>query len=59
MKLQFVKMHGAGNDYIYVDGMKQTIPNESETARKLSDRHFSVGGDGLIKIGRASCRERV
>ena len=50
MKLQFVKMHGAGNDSIYVDGMKQTIPNESETARKLSDRHFSVGGDGLIII---------
>lgn len=43
-------MHGAGNDYIYVDGMKQTIPNESEAAKKLSDRHFSVGGDGLIII---------
>ena len=50
MKINFVKMHGAGNDYIYVDGMKQTIPNESEAAKKLSDRHFSVGGDGLIII---------
>ena len=50
MRINFVKMHGAGNDYIYVDGMKQTIPNESEAAKKLSDRHFSVGGDGLIII---------
>lgn len=50
MRINFVKMHGAGNDYIYVDGMKQTISNESEAAKKLSDRHFSVGGDGLIII---------
>ena len=50
MRINFVKMHGAGNDYIYVDGMKQTIQNESEAAKKLSDRHFSVGGDGLIII---------
>lgn len=50
MKLQFTKMHGIGNDYIYVDGMKQTIPDESAAALKISDRHFSVGGDGLIVI---------
>lgn len=50
MKLQFVKMHGAGNDYVYVDGMKYQIPDESAAAKKLSDRHFSVGGDGLIII---------
>lgn len=50
MKLQFVKMHGAGNDYVYVDGMKYQIPDESATAKKLSDRHFSIGGDGLIII---------
>lgn len=48
--MKFTKMHGAGNDYIYVDGMKETVPNESETAKKLSDRHFSIGGDGLIII---------
>ena len=63
MKLNFIKMHGAGNDYVYVDGMKYQIPDESAAAKKLSDRHFSVGGDGLIiikkEIGRASCRERV
>lgn len=48
--MKFIKMHGAGNDYIYVDGMKETIPNESEAAIKLSDRHFGIGGDGLIII---------
>ena len=48
--MKFTKMHGIGNDYIYVDGMKESIPNESEAAIKLSDRHFSIGGDGLIII---------
>ncbi|MBD8928869.1 MAG: diaminopimelate epimerase [Clostridiales bacterium] len=48
--MKFIKMQGAGNDYIYVDGMKETIPNESEAAIKLSDRHFGIGGDGLIII---------
>lgn len=50
MKLNFIKMHGAGNDYIYVDGMKYQIPDGSAAAKKLSDRHFSIGGDGLIII---------
>ena len=50
MKLNFIKMHGAGNDYVYVDGMKYQIPDESAAAKKLSDRHFSVGADGLIII---------
>ena len=50
MKLNFIKMHGAGNDYVYVDGMKYQIPDESAATKKLSDRHFSVGGDGLIII---------
>lgn len=54
MKLNFIKMHGAGNDYIYVDGMKYQIPDESAAAKKLSDRHFSVGGDGLIIIKKGS-----
>lgn len=54
MKLNFIKMHGAGNDYIYVDGMKYQIPDESVAAKKLSDRHFSVGGDGLIIIKKGS-----
>lgn len=48
--MKFTKMHGCGNDYIYVDGMKESIPNESEAAIRLSDRHFGIGGDGLIII---------
>ena len=44
-------MHGAGNDYVYVDCFAQPIPkNISELARRISDRHFGVGGDGLILI---------
>lgn len=43
-------MHGCGNDYIYIDCFKETIENESETALKLSDRHFGIGADGLILI---------
>lgn len=54
MKLNFIKMHGAGNDYIYVDGMKYQIPDKSAAAKKLSDRHFSIGGDGLIIIKKGS-----
>ncbi len=49
--LSFTKMHGAGNDYIYVDCFAQPIPdNLPELARAMSDRHFGVGGDGLILI---------
>lgn len=54
MKLNFIKMHGAGNDYVYVDGIKYQIPDECAAAKKLSDRHFSVGGDGLIIIKKGS-----
>ena len=48
--MKFTKMHGAGNDYIYVNGMKESIADESAAAIKLSDRHFGIGGDGLIII---------
>jgi len=44
-------MQGAGNDYIYVDCFAQSVPeNPAELARVISDRHFGVGGDGLILI---------
>ena len=43
-------MHGAGNDYIYFDCMKSEIENPIELARRLSDRHFSIGGDGIILL---------
>ena len=49
--MQFTKMHGAGNDYIYVDCFRQPIPADpAALARAVSDRHFGVGADGLILI---------
>ena len=49
-KLNFTKMHGAGNDYIYVNCFQHTMENPSELAVKLSDRHFGIGSDGLVLI---------
>jgi diaminopimelate epimerase len=49
--MQFTKMHGAGNDYVYVDCFSQPMPEQpAALARRISDRHFGVGGDGLILI---------
>ena len=49
--MRFTKMHGAGNDYVYVDCFAETAPlDPAETARQIADRHFGVGGDGLILI---------
>lgn len=51
MALRFTKMHGAGNDYVYVDCFSQDAPhNAAELAVKIADRRFGVGGDGLILI---------
>lgn len=48
--MKFTKMHGAGNDYIYIDAQKEKIQNPSLLAKKLSDRHFGIGSDGLVLI---------
>ncbi len=49
--MRFTKMQGAGNDYIYVDCFAQPVPERPpELARAVSDRHFGVGGDGLVLI---------
>lgn len=48
--MRFTKMHGLGNDYVYVNCFEERIANPSETARYVSDRHFGVGSDGLIMI---------
>lgn len=48
--MKFTKMHGAGNDYVYVNCMEWHPENASELAVKISDRHFGVGADGLILI---------
>ena len=49
-KLKFVKMQGCGNDYIYFDCFEQQIDDPEALAVKLSDRHFGVGGDGVVLI---------
>lgn len=51
--MKFTKMHGTGNDYIYVDCTKDTFADASAAAVRLSDRHFGIGGDGLILIKRS------
>jgi diaminopimelate epimerase len=48
--MRFTKMQGIGNDYVYVNGFDEKVANPAEVARKISDRHFGVGGDGLILI---------
>lgn len=48
--MKFTKMHGAGNDYVYVDCTKNELRNASEIAVRVSDRHFGIGSDGLILI---------
>ena len=50
MKLQFTKMHGCGNDYIYFNCMDKELDNPEQLSIMLSDRHFSIGGDGIIMI---------
>ena len=48
--MKFTKMHGAGNDYIYVNGFEETIKDRSAFSIKVSDRHFGIGSDGLIVV---------
>lgn len=50
MSIRFTKMHGAGNDYIYIDATKSCPDNLPEMARVMSDRHKGVGSDGLVAI---------
>lgn len=57
--MKFTKMHGCGNDYIYVNGSAEHVPQEKkpEIVRYLSDRHFGVGGDGVIFINPADAAD--
>ena len=48
--MKFTKMHGCGNDYVYVNCFEETIENPNETAKFVSDRHFGIGSDGMICI---------
>ena len=57
-QIHFIKMEGAGNDYVYVDCFSQFIKNPQALARQVSRRHFGIGSDGLILIKpspRADC----
>ena len=49
-KIPFTKMHGIGNDYVYINGFREHISNPGELAKRMSDRHFGIGSDGLIII---------
>jgi diaminopimelate epimerase len=48
--MEFVKMHGTGNDYVYVDCFKEKVGNPEELAIKICDRHKGIGADGLVLI---------
>ena len=48
--MKFTKMHGCGNDYVYVNCFEEQVDNPSEVAIRVSDRHFGIGSDGLILI---------
>ena len=53
--IKFTKMHGLGNDYVYIDAINQKIENDSSLAKFVSNRHFGIGSDGLILI----CKSKV
>ena len=55
--MKFTKMHGAGNDYIYVNAMQEQVLNPSEIAIRISDRHFGIGSDGLVLIMASDCAD--
>jgi len=60
--MKFTKMHGTGNDYVYVNCFEERIDNPSQVARRISNRHFGVGSDGLVLIhpsAVANCRMRM
>ncbi|MDR0422723.1 MAG: diaminopimelate epimerase [Proteiniphilum sp.] len=49
--MKFEKMHGAGNDYVYVNLFEERVDDPEELSRRVSDRHFGIGSDGLVLIG--------
>ncbi|MCX5672613.1 MAG: diaminopimelate epimerase, partial [Planctomycetota bacterium] len=48
--MRFAKLHGAGNDYLYVNGFEEKVLDPAALAVRMSDRHFGVGADGLILV---------
>ena len=56
-KIRFTKMHGCGNDYIYINTMEQKVPSPQEAAVRWSDRYKGIGSDGLVLIGKSPVPE--
>src|SRR5687768_13523392 len=48
--MRFIKMHGIGNDYVYINGFAERVADPESLAVRISDRHMGVGGDGLIMV---------
>ncbi len=60
--MKFTKMQGLGNDYVYINCFEEKVENPQELAKKVSDRHFGIGSDGLVLImpsDFADCRMRM
>ena len=55
--MKFTKMHGCGNDYVYVNCFEETVSNPKDLAIKVSDRHFGIGSDGMILIKPSDCAD--
>ena len=55
--MHFTKMEGIGNDYIYINGFENEIPDPEALSRRISDRHFGIGSDGLIIIRPSECAD--
>lgn len=55
--MKFTKMHGCGNDYVYVNLFEEKIDDYAKMSIKVSDRHFGIGSDGLITIGPSECAD--
>ena len=56
-KIPFTKMHGLGNDYIYVNAIENPLEDPSGLSVLWSDRHKGIGSDGLILIGPSECAD--
>ncbi|MFN5233893.1 MAG: diaminopimelate epimerase, partial [Burkholderiaceae bacterium] len=52
MKLKFTKMHGAGNDFIVIDAVRQSVNLTSDQCRQLADRRFGIGADQILVVER-------
>ena len=55
--MKFTKMHGIGNDYIYINCFNENVENPNELSVEMSDRHFGVGSDGIVLIMKSDCAD--